>query len=82
MDFIEIAEGLSVRKDEILAIHSTDNQFECIVITESKEFTAKFPYLTLLSILEEKENEKENEGQEALLRQINEKVGNLPVFAG
>ena len=79
MRFVEIQSGLSICVDEIVAIQRMEDQFKCKVYTETRDFEANFPYITLLSILE---RQKEDKGNDRVLREISEKVGNLPVFAG
>ena len=80
MTFIELQDGLSVKIDEIVAVQRMADQFRCKVFTETQEFEAHFPYLTLLSLLEA--DKPEVESNKDVLKEISQKVGNLPVFAG
>ena len=64
MKFIEIKEGVSVAKDEIIALVKID-EYTTRLYTKVGEFEANFPYMTLLQILE---NERED---------INEKVSSM-----
>lgn len=51
MKFIEIREGLSVRKDEIISVEQLDGMTSRIN-TESQSFESNFPYTTILMLLE------------------------------
>ena len=53
MKFIEIAEGLSIRRDKIEAISKNeDNGLTSIVKTASNVYDSTFPYAVLLELLE------------------------------
>lgn len=81
MEFIEISDGVSVRRDQIIAITRMDDQFKTKLLVGTQILEANFPYLTLLSILEASEK-PEQESNREVLKEISQKVGNLPVFAG
>lgn len=51
MKFIEIREGISVRKDEIVSVERQENGVSRIT-TENQSFESNFPYETILKILE------------------------------
>lgn len=59
MEFIEIAEGLSVRICEIDSVSRGSDELKSIVCTHHNVFESTFPYSILLSILENNKEEKE-----------------------
>lgn len=54
--FIEISDGISVRKDEVEAIERGIGN-TTVVHTHHQSYTSTFPYEVLLSLLEMKEKE-------------------------
>lgn len=81
MKFLEVRDGVSVKVDKIVAVERGDTELTSKVVTPSGTFDSGFPYITLLSILEG-EHEKESERKEGVLREISQKVGDLPVWSG
>ena len=51
MKFIEISDGISIRKSDIEAIKKKEDMFS-VVYTKNREYEASFPYITLLQLLE------------------------------
>ena len=64
--------------DEIISIKSID-AMTCIITTEAGVHTAEFPIETLLTILKGQEPQKSNA---EVLKSIDRKIGELPIFAG
>ncbi len=51
MKFIEINSGISIRKDEIVAVIRNET-VGCKVVTDNDSYESNFPYDTLIQILE------------------------------
>jgi len=51
MKFIEISDGISIRKSDIEAIKKREDMFS-VVYTKNREYEASFPYIMLLQLLE------------------------------
>ena len=77
MKFIEIKEGLSVSREDILAIEKME-EFTCKVHTIIGSFDSSFPYITLLQILEE----ETPDDTEKKLEHISTVVDTLGHYAG
>jgi hypothetical protein len=77
--FLRINPEEYINTDEIISIKIID-QMTCGLTTENGYYTAEYPVETLLSILR---GEKKDESQEIeQLKQMNQKIGELPIFAG
>lgn len=74
MEYIEIAEGLSIKVCDICAI-AKETDLTCIVYTEVGNFNSTFPYDVLLQLLEKAGDKPEDESQKKQLR-ILEMMGN------
>lgn len=74
MKYLQVQEGRSIKIDnidEIIALNGT----KTTVRVGNKSFTINYPYKTLLSIMNANDDSD-------ILKRIEQKVGNLPVFAG
>ena len=60
MKYLEIKEGLSIKVEEIEAIERVD-EYNCTIYTNHNLYASTFPYMTLLSIVENANEEKEKE---------------------
>ena len=58
MKYIEIREGLSIAADKIEAVEYL-TELTCKVITKFQSYEANFPYLVLLQLLEERDEERD-----------------------
>ena len=58
MKFIELASGVSIRKDEIISVEKLATG-GCVVRTESNSFDSNFEYETVLMLLENSRMEEE-----------------------
>lgn len=81
MKFLDITPTLSVKLDEIVAVEAVD-EFHCRVLTESQAFEANFPFKTMIGILEGALTAETQPLNTELLKDISQKVGELPIFAG
>lgn len=75
MKYIEIAEGLSIKIDEIEAIGYGKNELTSKVYTHHNTYSSTFPYEILLELLEnsylaEKEESKPQEEALNIFREI------------
>ena len=81
---IRISADEWINPEEITHIKAID-PMNCILTTEAGVFTAQMPVETLLGILRAEEP-KEDAGSESaelnVLKEMSQKIGNLPVFAG
>ena len=77
--FIRISPVEYVCADEIISIKAID-AMTCIITTEAGVHTAEYPIETLLAILKGQEEPEKNDT--AVLESINQKIGELPIFAG
>lgn len=55
MKFIEVKKGVSVRKDQIIALEEV-GKLSCKIILESGEYTINFPYESMKKILDSPDN--------------------------
>lgn len=78
MKFIEIAEGLSVRIDEIEAIGYGTTNMTSKVYTHHNIYDSTFPYGVLLDLLENSQKEPEDKTKEKELNILKE----IGVYAG
>lgn len=62
MNYIEIADGLSIRIDEVEAIGKKD-EFTSIVYTHHNTFDSTFPYNVLLELLESSVDETQSKNE-------------------
>lgn len=81
MKFFEISEGRCINLDEIEAVERI-NDLNCRIITEFHEYEAKYPYSTIVSILNSHSESKEDSDNTKILKDISEKIGNQGFFAG
>lgn len=59
MKFLEIVEGFSINKDEIVSVKDM-GQDVVLIETETREYTVPANYLMLLNALDEDERRKRN----------------------
>jgi len=57
MEYVEIKEGFSVKKKDIIAVEKIDEYQTNLYMNNGKIFGTNFPYMTILNLLE---NEPEN----------------------
>jgi len=83
MNFFQVADGRSIKLSEIEAVEKIDD-FNCRILTETREYDARVPYATMLSILESFYDSQDEEERKEVqtLQQISHKVGELGNFAG
>ena len=79
MKFLEISEGLSINIDEIEAIRKVDD-FTCKVFLNFNEYTANFPYMTLLALLDTMREEKST--NQEILNKLDAVLGKAQHWAG
>lgn len=72
--YIEIADGLSIRIDEIEAIGYGNNQLTSKVYTHHNVYDSTFPYSVLLQLLQREKIEKESIDKQAF--NIMKEMGN------
>jgi hypothetical protein len=80
MKFVEIREGLSVKKDCIEALEKTEDG-NCRVITQGNTFDSTFPYESLRALLGMPDIEEKLSGGE-VLKKLDEIKQNQQVFVG
>lgn len=78
--FLQISQNEWINSEEIVHIAVAD-EMNCILTTEAGVFTANYPIQTLLSLLKE-QSDVEDKEEVDVLKQMNEKIGNLSIFAG
>lgn len=77
MKFLEIKKGFCVNIEEIQAIESISDM-KCKIILENNEFTADFPYKTLINMLSKNYDDK----QDKILKELQILNKNDQFFAG
>lgn len=77
--FLRINPMEYINTEEIVSIKVVD-QMNCIITTEGGFYNAEYPVETLLSILKGQEPQENKELN--VLEQMNQKIGELPIFAG
>jgi hypothetical protein len=75
--FLRISADEYINTEEISHIKVLD-PMTCLLTTESGIYTAGMPVETLLAIIKN----DEPKGEQATLESIDNKIGNLPIFAG
>ena len=80
MKFLEIADGISVKKEEITCVMRVD-EYKCTVSTEYATYNSNFSYETMLKLLE---MESTGEKQESSVNRLVPANINTPYqfFAG
>ena len=78
MRFLEIKDGFSINSEQIEAIEKVDD-FTCKIYTHFNSYTANFPYVTILHILEEV---VEPEDKNKVMEKFNAVLENAGHFAG
>ena len=81
MKYLEINDGVSVKKDEIILIEKIDD-FSCNLTTESGIYECRFPYMTLLQILESDVEDKKEDYSAEIVNQLQLLNKNSQYFAG
>ena len=76
--FIRISPDEYINSEEICHIKVVDSM-TCLVSTDSGIYSAQMPVETLLGILN---NTPEESKEISVLKEMNKKIGELPIFAG
>ena len=77
--FLRINPTEYINTEEIVSIKVVD-QMNCILTTEGGMYSAEYPVETLLAILRGQEPQENKELN--VLEEMNQKIGELPIFAG
>ncbi len=70
MKFIEIVEGVSINKDSIVSVNTTDEENVILIKTESREYKVPANYPMFMGFLEKDEEKKEVEEDNSMITQF------------